>query len=613
MKTFHSQQSGFVLIATMIMMSVLMALFGAYMTITRIELGSSSKSVSSHRGFNAAEAGLNIRAQVLRDVFNNYAIPTGTAPSSIADCSNSAYQATSNNFRCATYTFGKHAATTFIVPVAGYPKDITIPLGERFQTLSAKEYKFQATSVSRDASGRTEAQLELEFKNRLIPLFQFAAFYNKDLEILPGPAMTLSGPVHANNDLYLNANTSLTISGQVSAGGNLWRGRKNDNTCMSTPIGLYNPTSAVNLMPTCPARTKITTSQLTTYNGNVKFAVPVVEVPLPESFDPYSPNVYWTSADLRLVLRLNSNGTINTTNAATGVEVRNVDNSVDATKTGNINTISSCPGAIGESSAGANNGRVVNNSGSFKNFRENKFIQMLEVDMRGLLNCIHSRTLFGAGKTLADTSEGGIVLYVTVEGSNSSAAANNYGIRFRNAAQLQSSTSGAPVVKGLTIVSNQAVYVAGNYNSTGKIPAALMADSLNLLSTNWNLSDTNSNKTISNRIAANTTVNAAFLAGTDTTGSVEGINGQGGEYCGGLENYPRFHEDWSGKTLVYRGSFVSLGKARHVNGTWGSQSYSPPARDWNYEVSFNNAANLPPITPRFNYLKQQVFLREFDL
>jgi len=80
-----------------------------------------------------------------------------------------------------------------------------------------------------------------------------------------------------------------------------------------------------------------------------------------------------------------------------------------------------------------------------------------------------------------------------------------------------------------------------------------------------------------------------------------------------LENYPRFHEDWSGKTMVYRGSFVSLNKPRHVTGAWATQSYSPPARDWNYDTSFNNAANLPPITPRFVYLRQQLFLRDYEI
>jgi hypothetical protein len=171
------------------------------------------------------------------------------------------------------------------------------------------------------------------------------------------------------------------------------------------------------------------------------------------------------------------------------------------------------------------------------------------------------------------------------------------------------------------------MYVMGDYNSVAKIPAAIMADSLNVLSNNWNRVDANTsisgfqfhddltncsfNSPIQ-RQASNTTINAAFLAGTDSTGNIDGVGGQGGSYNGGLENYPRFHEKWTGATLTYRGSFVSLGKPRRVRSLWASQCYNPPIRNWNYDVSFNNAANLPPITPRFVYLRQELFVRDFE-
>jgi hypothetical protein len=159
-------------------------------------------------------------------------------------------------------------------------------------------------------------------------------------------------------------------------------------------------------------------------------------------------------------------------------------------------------------------------------------------------------------------------------------------------------------------VSDQAIYVQGDYNSVSKIPAAVMADSINVLSNAW--ADGNSAAAISSRVASSTIINSAFLAGTDSTGGVEGAGGQNGYYNGGLENYPRFHENWSGKVLTYRGSFVSLGTPLHVNGRWSAQSYNPPNRDWNYDTSFNNAANLPPITPRFVYLRQELFVRDFE-
>ena len=80
----------------------------------------------------------------------------------------------------------------------------------------------------------------------------------------------------------------------------------------------------------------------------------------------------------------------------------------------------------------------------------------------------------------------------------------------------------------------------------------------------------------------------AFLAGVDRTTP--------GTYNGGLENYPRFHEDWGGLTLAYRGSFVSLGTPRHNTGPWcgtgaGCNIYNPPARNWDYDTDFQSVAN----------------------
>jgi hypothetical protein len=108
-------------------------------------------------------------------------------------------------------------------------------------------------------------------------------------------------------------------------------------------------------------------------------------------------------------------------------------------------------------------------------------------------------------------------------------------------------------------------------------------------------------------------INAALIAGVDVTSP--------GHYNGGLENYPRFHEDWSPggtqRTLNYRGSFVSLGAPQYANGEWcgtggGCNIYDPPARNWDYDASFNNVDLLPPLTPRVNLMQQQLFTRFYQ-
>ena len=96
----------------------------------------------------------------------------------------------------------------------------------------------------------------------------------------------------------------------------------------------------------------------------------------------------------------------------------------------------------------------------------------------------------------------------------------------------------------------------GNYNSDNDYPCALFADAINILSSSW--SDANSAKAISSRVASSTTVNAAFYSGIVPTVT--------GKYSGGVENFPRFLEDWSNKTLTYCGSMVVMFNSQIATG-----------------------------------------------
>jgi hypothetical protein len=180
-------------------------------------------------------------------------------------------------------------------------------------------------------------------------------------------------------------------------------------------------------------------------------------------------------------------------------------------------------------------------------------------------------------------------------------------------------------------VTDQALYVTGDYNRAANVgdlpkqPAALIGDSINILSNNyWRTNCTvncavNDAQSVANfgsasKDAATVRINAAFLAGVDETGP-----GQfAGSYNGGLENYVRFHEDWSDPVpqpaMNYSGSLVSLGKPVHANGSWvyGDPVYTAPLRNWDYDAAFNNAANLPPLTPRFVYVQQVLFTEDFQ-
>ena len=108
-------------------------------------------------------------------------------------------------------------------------------------------------------------------------------------------------------------------------------------------------------------------------------------------------------------------------------------------------------------------------------------------------------------------------------------------------------------------------------------------------SNNWN--DLNSDLGLDSRSATATEVNAAFISGIVPT--------DGGTYSGGLENYPRMHEKWSGVVLLIRGSFSSLWNSQIATGQWayGDPYYSAPIRNWFYDTDLASEANLPPQSP----------------
>jgi hypothetical protein len=171
--------------------------------------------------------------------------------------------------------------------------------------------------------------------------------------------------------------------------------------------------------------------------------------------------------------------------------------------------------------------------------------------------------------------------------------------------QTASTEPGVKVVEGstlpslgLTVTTPNPLYVQGNYNATGSDvgknetknakPASLIGDSINILSTAW--SDANSSLGIASRKASDTTVNAALLGGIVPSG--------GGYYSGGVENFPRFLEDWGSRTLTYNGSMVVMFNSKSATAPWGgSDVYSPPARNWAFDINFLDATKLPPGTP----------------
>ncbi len=636
-----NSRNGFALVSALIMVVVLGLMAAFYFSLTRVEMSTSKSQVDSTTGFFSAEAGLNLRGEDIRRTFIGFNVPQGTSPNGVEPCVDGS--AGTGDFACEQIQLNSRDITTYVIddPANVFGGElIRVPQGETFGGLNAFEARYHVFSEAHNLRDiRPEALLEMVFRSRLVPVFQFAAFYDKDLEILPGPDMLLNGRVHANGDLYLNAGSSLEITGQVtvsqrvdSTGGDLYRRRKNTGDCGGT-VHVDDADASTNPEPTVACSGLIPQAILDGWNGQIETGMERLEVPSFEIFEPGG-GAYWDEADIRIALDLRG-----AQPAVIVAEENLVGNDIvaDALRTSMLDTCingdlgdpfsdpanrvydASVPSALDGGQVAA-----VEWSDSFYNNREGSTITMLEVDVRALLSCLHDGAtgaplLDEIGKDIDDTSDGGLVVYLTVVGADSDSL-NDYGVRIRNGADLAAHDdplNPPPDLQGLTVVSDQAAYVMGDYNVDDGdwTPASFLVDSLNILSEGWEDDAGSASGSYGARDAATTEINAAFLAGTDTTGGVEGTAGQGiGAYNGGLENYPRFHEDWSGVTFSYSGSLVSFGNAQHVDGAWiyGGPYYEAPNRDWAYETRFNSAASLPPMSPRFVYLRQELFVRDFD-
>ena len=152
---------------------------------------------------------------------------------------------------------------------------------------------------------------------------------------------------------------------------------------------------------------------------------------------------------------------------------------------------------------------------------------------------------------------------------------------------------------GFTVVTAMPLYVFGDYNVSNNLgssidqnntiytwPAALMGDAITILSDSWK----DSVITRKPNASATTTVNAACLAGivqsTNTT------------YSGGVENFFRLLETWG--TFYWNGSIVAMFPSQYATNSWQQTGdyYIAAARHWAFDTNFTAQGGLPPLTPQ---------------
>lgn len=389
--------------------------------------------------------------------------------------------------------------------------------------------------------GESSSSISRVIELTMTPIFQFMIFYSNDLELLPGPSMTLGGRVHANGDMFVGCGGTLTVdTDYFQCTGSILRERKDNGTTTggTVDIKLFEDSTyaAMSTAMDSSAADWIDLA-LNTWNGTVKdgaHGVSEVEAPNIGSIKAFdaggNPGYYHENADLVIV-----------------------DNQAFDT---DGNPVVLPAGAVTEV--------------SMFDGRENQYVTVTQIDI-SLLNT-----------SGAFPANGLLYAYRT-----DATQAQPNGVRLTNGSELA-----AP----LTVVTEDPIYVQGDYNTVDKKGAAVMSDAVNLLSNAWD--DSKGPGSLPG--ASDTLFNLAMV-----TGNVPTPDG-GGSYSGGFENLPRFHENWSGRTCSIRGSFIKIFESEIAVSPWsyGGQVYTAPGRDWLFDPDLNNVANMPPFTPNAVYFRR---------
>ena len=525
-----NSQSGMALFIAL-MLTLMLSIIGiAIIKTSNDEISIAGNELQELIAFTSAEAGLEKASAEIQTYYEAHSMAPTSMPVGVEGLAGGtiAYATTDNG----TATMSKLT----MGPLTG---------------LNALIKTYTISSVGTSTIDSSQVMLTQEFQAALVPIFQFAVFYDNDLWATPAEAMTVSGRVHVNGNMYLQCSDELNFDGRVTSSGEIhhgfpgWSGvgtpsgdvrfaDKDGNLQDMYAGGDWLDADDPHWYDTASAR----------WGGNVRdgaFGVDDLNLPLTGSTDPHkiierynggaNPDSYENRADLKIM-----NGIPYAFNGASWVDI--------------------------SASLPAN---TIQNT-SFYDDREDKWVNSTDIDM-GLL------------KTSAYFPANGVIYSSDESGSTYN------GLRLVN---------GSDIGQPLSIFSENPLYVQGDFNTVNKQPAAVAADAVSYLSNDWD--DANSDKSLrtDRTVSTATTVNVSMISGDAEPTSTS--------YGGGLANLPRFLEHWDKTKFTFNGSMVNLWRAQQASGLWCyggyNEYYTAPTRDYRFDTDLEDPSKLPPETPQ---------------
>ena len=438
-----------------------------------------------------------------------------------------------------------------------------LPLNSKYRGMygAASTYRILSSARMLDAPYEIDVGVKQDIQLATIPVFQFAIFYTMDMEVNPGPDMKVTGRVHCNANINLQPGTSLTFMSDVTAAGQIIHNKHTND----------------------PSARSLGASRIV-YEGEHDSGADALTLPIGTNSTP---------AAIHAIIEIPPAGE-SPTSAMGRQRYYNKSDMIVIVSNATVLVTSGLANGFATSIASNEWGSFLRTNVSFYNKREGKTINGVEVNVAKL------KTWSATNASLRPALGNRDVRSVYVADMRTQSASTQSGVKVVQAAELPS--------LGLTVATPNPLYVQGHFNAQGTDvganatdnakPASLVGDSINILSTAW--ADGNSALALANRRAADTTVNAAILAGNVPSG--------GGYYSGGVENFPRFLENWSSRTLTYNGSMVAMFPSTIATAVWGGADvYSPPARNWAFDENYTDPLRLPPGTPEVRAVIKSVW------
>lgn len=562
------------LTAVMVVVILVAGIASAFLVLTMNEHSVAGKSRNKMKALYCAEAGAEHAANLIR-------VGISTNPDTVANLEG-------------TITIGTWPESVVVTYLTKFRADLPETVDSAGLYTDRQSYEILAECKVKGEVGRVFRVVEAQ----MTPIFQFLAFYDEDLEANPGPAAYWNGRLHTNKDLYLtnrdgnamaeNGHGLIIDSEHVQAVGKVHRKYK-----QNVETNAHGRVRVRQKGTTPPANPGVN------YDGDAG----LVDFGLNLSSD--SPN--WTSESTSLFGGSMKDG-------STGAQTMVPPDLASINPNGFFHKTAESGGLVVENGKVYKGGQDITNdlkaidavstSTTIYDAREQANVPVVTLDVGKIMNSSFRPT-------------NGLI-YAT---ESSSSASSPKGFQLVNGSTIPGKDASGASFEGLTIVSNAPVYVKGDFNghtytsadlASGKItdpslvgkqdpahpkqPCAIIADAVNLLSNNWN--NTKGPGTPSAPSASPTTFNFAMIGGNGETQFQAGISGQG--YNGGLQNLPRFHENWSGVNCNIKGSFVNLWRSVIADGQYlnSGKIFSPPKRLWDFDVEFNDPSRLPPWTPK---------------